>query len=90
MSLIHKASLLIQTSNAMRFNDNPAPPEPTYNEESFMTGKSRIPSCSTEKVKSVLKCYFRKFLVLIRPKPQNHSSPKPSVPNLIGTLDIFP
>jgi len=30
MSLIHKAFLLIQTSNAMKFNDNLAPPEPTY------------------------------------------------------------
>ena len=30
MSLIHKVSLVIQTSNAMRFNDNLAPLEPTY------------------------------------------------------------
>ena len=30
MSLIHKVSLVIQTSNAMRFNDNPVPPEPTF------------------------------------------------------------
>jgi len=26
---------VIQTSNAMRFNDNPAPPEPTYKEGHF-------------------------------------------------------
>ena len=90
MCLIHKTSLVIQTSNAMRFNDNSASPEPTYKGGSFVTSESRILSCSSGKVKSVLKCYFRKFLVLIRPKPQNHSSPKPSVPNLIGTLDIFP
>ena len=63
MSFIHKANLLIQTSNAMRFNDNPAPPEPTCKGECFMTGKSRIPSCSSVKFKSILKCHFIMFLV---------------------------
>jgi len=44
MSLINKVSLVIQTSNAMRFNDNHASPEPTY-KGGALTGKSRIPSC---------------------------------------------
>jgi len=55
MPLINKASLVIQTSNAMRFNDNPAPPESTY-KEGALTCKSRIPFCSSGKVKCVLKC----------------------------------
>ena len=63
MSFIHKATLLIQTSNAMRFNDNPAPPKLIFKGECFLTGKSRIPSCSSVKFKSILKCHFRMFLV---------------------------
>ena len=63
MFFIHKANLLIQTSNAMRFNDNPAPLEPICKGECFLTGKSRIPSCSSVKFKSILKCHFIMFLV---------------------------
>ena len=44
MSMIHKASFLIQTSNAMRFNYNTAPLEPTYKGVT-LTGKSCIPTC---------------------------------------------
>ena len=79
MSLIHKESLVIQTSNAIRFNDNPASPEPTYKVGGALTGKLHIPSCSSGKVKSVLKCHFGRFLVFIRPKPQNHGNPKPAI-----------
>ena len=79
MSLIHKASLLIQTSNAMIFNEYPTPQERTYKVGFFMTGKSRINSCRSGKVKSVLKCHFKRFLVLIRPKPQNHGNPNSSI-----------
>mgnify|MGYP004352629147 CR=1 FL=1 len=83
MSLIHKASLLIQTSNAMIFNEYPTPQERTYKVGFFMTGKSRINSCRSGKVKSVLKCHFRWLLVLIRPKSQNHSNLKPLILFLI-------
>ena len=78
MSLIHKESLVIQTYNLVRFNANPATPEPTY-KGGALTGNSRIPFCSSGKVKSVLKCHFRRFLVMIRAKPQNHGNPKPSI-----------
>ena len=44
MSLTHKASLVIQTPNPMRFSDKPAPPDPTY-KVGALTGKSFIPSC---------------------------------------------
>jgi len=61
ISLIHKASLMIQTPNAIRFNDKPAPPEPT-NKDGALTVKSRIPFCSSGKVKSFPKLDFRRSL----------------------------
>ena len=51
MSLIHKESLVIQTSNVMRFNDNPATPEATY-KGGALTGNSRINFYSFEKSKT--------------------------------------